>query len=76
MDTNTDRAYWEGKGRTKGYIINQLGLRGDRNPKALARTYKAELVEVKLEANKTSKKNIKYSPPNFLTIHYDYIDTR
>jgi len=56
LDTNTKRSHWEGKQITKGYIINQLGMRGDRNPKALAKKNKAELVDMILEAIKNDKK--------------------
>ena len=40
LDNSTDREYWQARDRTKGYIINQLGLRGDRDPRALSKKKK------------------------------------
>ncbi len=48
VDENTSREYWEK--RTKGYIVDQLGLRGFRGSvKGLSRKKKQELVDILLQ---------------------------
>jgi len=56
LDENTDRAYWEKKTTIKAYIIDQLGLRGHRDPQALKKALKHELVDMIMEAIKRDKK--------------------